>query len=233
MAVISVPLEALQFAPVKLWVATRGPAAVRASGNGIRAGGGRRRGHRGAADIPEHAVVVLGAAHRDREDILGACIPAGRDRIQPEDAHEECAHRGADRDLEAPIVAGCLRGCDGHAVLGDTTAGHRVAVLGGLIDRGLNGLGLVARQPDDPGQRSGIGRLLDPVAVDPVPGDVDHDRQHADEDEDRGHVDDQNLAARPPIDLRSGVHGLNRSRDFRMHHDGAVSGRVHGHDRSL
>ena len=178
----------------------RRPGAVRVvevvigvGGLGPARGARAVRGDRPAGQALEeaHPVVVLGTAHRDRQDELGRGRAGRHDGRDPEDLHEERADRGRDGHMQATRVAAVLERRDGHPATG------RVPVLGRfLVGGGVRLVVDIARQPDHAGQGRGIGGALDAQGVGPVPADVDDDGGDPGQDEDAQHEQDQHLAAR-------------------------------------
>ena len=155
---------------------------------------------RGLASLVEaHAVVVLRAAHRDGQDVVGLRGPLGVPRRDPDRACEVRADRTADRDQQPPVVRRILDRGD-H----DATDAVRVAVLGGFRAGGGHGLTDLARQEHDACECGGIGGSLHAQVVRPVPGQVDDGRGEQHEEEHRPGEDDGNLAAfpRPSADGR-------------------------------
>ena len=165
---------------------------------------GNRVGFRGAG--AGHAaqlvdpVVVQRAAHRDRQLVLRLGRARCRDRVDPDEPHEERTDRRREGDVQLPVVRRVRlradpgqrrrRGRARHAGVG-----QRVAVLAGRLDgEGLRSRD-VARQADDPGQGRGVRRSLDAQGVGPVPGHVDHDRTEAEERDEPPGEDHEHLAS--------------------------------------
>ena len=194
-------------------VGRRGPG-VRALGVGGAEPAGRdvvegvRRHGRdaaaGVAQLAEDAVVVLGAAHRHREDILRLRVPRRVERVDPEHAREERVDRAAHGDPQASVVGRIL-----ERRHGDAADAVRVAVLDGLgacrRDRGAD----VAGQVDHAREGRGVGRALHAQAVRPVPRHVDDDRAQADEQDDRHREDDDDLAALADASRETGGAGFS------------------------
>ena len=123
-----------------------------------------RAGVRGAADRAEDAVVVLRAAHRDRQDELGRAADPDGYRLHTEDAGEVGLRRGVDVNDELALVVGVRAGGDDHAR-------ERVveAVPLGFLARLLIGRVLPAGQMYGPGQRGSIGGALHALLECPPP----------------------------------------------------------------
>ena len=131
-------------------------------------------------ELAEDPVEVVGAAHRDRQDVFAVGRPRCLDRRDSHEPHEVGADWGSDRDQEATAIGGIDR--RGHD---DRRIGVVVAVLGGLRPGARERKVGAIRQHDRASEGGRVGSALNPKRAGPIPGDVDDDRAEPHEEEDR------------------------------------------------